>query len=303
VRSASALRQRFTRLIVSTSAVLGYLVLLHDVDQAYRQSKDELTRTIYLRLRPEDAALFEINGDQVLKVVLALYSFSDAGDYWYVPVIKQAEGDLGLCPLTGDPSLYVRPSEASVNGRMGKYVDDFLHGSNEGFHDLTLKRRKVFEAKPQEWDCVEFFGVCVKALPGPPCSFTFSQDKYVEDAIKQPLDIDIETFVSVRSGFACLAHRRPDLCCATNRSAQVTTPSFCVRHVQELNKAIKHAKATARLNLRYIPLDWDTRHLRAYAEACFAKNEDLVSQLGLVVVLCDGRDRCHVLAFPDRRFA
>eukprot|EP00170_Pyropia_yezoensis_P002393 contig_10047_g2397 len=67
VHSASALRQSSTRLLVSTSSVLGIRLFLHDVDQAYLQSKDKLTRDIYLKLSREDAALFNLAEDEFLK--------------------------------------------------------------------------------------------------------------------------------------------------------------------------------------------------------------------------------------------
>lgn len=117
-----------------------------------------------------------------------------------------------------------------------------MNGGNESFQDLTLITLTVFEAKPRKWDCFEFVGVSIKTLPGEARSFTLSQETYVDAATKQRLDIDYSTFVSVGSGFAWLAHSRPDLCCAINCSAQVTAASFCERHVHDLNKAIKKAK-------------------------------------------------------------
>jgi len=94
------------------------------------------------------------------------------------------------------------------------------------------------------------------------------------------LDTSFETFVSARATLAWVAHSRPDLCCAINRAAQVTSTSFCNRHIQEFNKAVKYAKATKELGLSYSHLDKDSLHLRVYADASFASNDDLSSQLG-----------------------
>lgn len=301
VHSASALRQSSTRLLVSTSAVLGYRLFLHDVDQAYLQSKDKLSRDIYLKLRHDDAQLFGLAEGELLKVLLLLHGIPDSGDYWDVTVTAHTEKDLELSSLTGDPSLFVKRNDDSVDGIIGNYVDDFVHGGNERFQELTLKTLNVFEAKPRKWDCFEFVGVTINTKQGEARSFTLSQEKYVDAAAKQALDIDYETFVSVRAGFAWLAHSRPDLCCAINRSAQVTPVSFCKRHVQELNKAIKRAKATSGLTLSYTPLDRETLHLRVYADASFADNDDLSSQIGYVVLLCDSSDSCHVLAYSSKK--
>jgi len=48
-------RQSFTRIVVSTSANEGFRLFLHDVNQAYLQSRDALTTPIYLKPRPKDA--------------------------------------------------------------------------------------------------------------------------------------------------------------------------------------------------------------------------------------------------------
>jgi len=97
-----------------------------------------------------------------------------------------------------------------------------------------------------------------------------------------------------------VAHSRPDLCCAINRAAQVTSTTFFKRHIQEFNKAVKYAKATKELGLSYSHLDKDSLHLRVYADASFVSNDDLSSQLGYIALLCDDRDGCHVLAYASK---
>lgn len=53
--------------------------------------------------------------------------------------------------------------------------------------------------------------------------------------------------------------------------------------------------------LRFGKVDVDSLHLRVYADASFATNEDLSSQLGYVVLLCDETDRCHLLDYTSRK--
>lgn len=50
---ALALRQRSTMLLVSASAVLGLQLFLHEVDQTYRQSYENLKRDVYRKLSRE----------------------------------------------------------------------------------------------------------------------------------------------------------------------------------------------------------------------------------------------------------
>ena len=98
-----------------------------------------------------------------------------------------------------------------------------------------------------------------------------------------------------------MANSCPDLCFVINRAAQVTASTFREEHIKELNKAIKHANATKTLSLTYPPLDEETLHLRVYADAFFASSDDLSSQLGYIVLLCDGHSRCHVMTYSRRK--
>lgn len=48
VHNTTILRQRSIRIIVSFAAVKGYRIFSHDVQQAYLQSDEELTRKIFI---------------------------------------------------------------------------------------------------------------------------------------------------------------------------------------------------------------------------------------------------------------
>lgn len=54
VHNLSTLRQRSTKVVVSTSAVLGYRLFAHDVNQSYLQSMEKMTRDVYLQTRAAD---------------------------------------------------------------------------------------------------------------------------------------------------------------------------------------------------------------------------------------------------------
>lgn len=69
VHNLATLRQRSTRLLVSTSAILGIRVFAHDITQAYLQSEELFARELYLRPKPQDRHLFDIKSDEVLLVV------------------------------------------------------------------------------------------------------------------------------------------------------------------------------------------------------------------------------------------
>eukprot|EP00170_Pyropia_yezoensis_P002751 contig_11549_g2756 len=301
VHNLSTLRQRSTKIIVSTSAVLGFRIFSRDVNQSYLQSKDKLSRPVYLDPRQEVRAILGVADDEVLQVLKPLYGLCDAGDYSSATMTAHIKDDLCMSSLTGDPALYYKYGDGHADGLLGSYVDDMLLGGNENFQSLTESTLTRFESKPREWDDTEFLGVCVRTLSKPSRHFSLSQPEYVTLVHKMPLDVTYDKFISTRAAFSWLAHSRPDLCAAINRAAQVSAKTLAKRHVQELNKAIKYAKSTADLVLSYFPLDWSTLHLRVYADASLASNDDYSSQLGFIILLCDAADCCHVLAYSSKK--
>lgn len=60
-----------------------------------------------------------------------------------------AKDDLGLIPLRGDPSLYIKRNEQDVDGVMGVYVDDSCIAGNENMQQLTEKTLQRFDSKPR----------------------------------------------------------------------------------------------------------------------------------------------------------
>ena len=301
VHNLATLRQRSTRLLVSTSAVLRFRLFSHDINQAYLQSRDKLARTLYLDPRPEDRHLFDLTDDEVLLLVRPLYGVCDAGDYWFVTLQRHVRDDLLMTPLSSDPALYMRKGVDGLVGLMGTFVDDCLLGGTDGFQAATNKTLRVFDAKPRQMDEMEFVGVQVKTSQRLPRTLSLDQTAYVASLTLLSTDATYERFTSVRATLAWVGHTRPDLGCAINKAAQVSKVTYEPRHVHALNKAIKAAQASPALALHYPPLDRTTLQLRAYADASFATNDDHSSQLGFIILLVDGQGWAHVLSFSSRK--
>ena len=68
-----------------------------------------------------------------------------------------------------------------------------------------------------------------------------------------------------------------------------------------MNSAIHCVRSSLDLFQTYRPLDLGTLHFRAYTDTPFATNDDLSSQLGYFLFLCDSSDNCHVLDFAGRK--
>ena len=141
----------------------------------------------------------------------------------------------------------------------------------------------------------------MRTLLGAPRSFALDQKVYIDNLSRLPLSVTYEDFVRARAALACMAHGRPDLCCSINRAAQVTEDLHSEKHVKEINKGIKHAKSTKEMVLSYKPLERESLHLRVHADSSFHSNDDMSSQLGYIVLLCDTADQCHVLTYSSKK--
>ena len=117
--------------------------------------------------------------------------------------------------------------------------------------------------------------------------FPISQPEYVAKVTLVPTDISFERFRYIRAPFGWFAHTRPDVCCEINRVAQVTQEKFQNMHIEHLNMQINRVHSSPNLGLQYKSLDRVSLHLRCYADASFASNDDLSSQIGYVILLCD----------------
>ena len=186
---------------------------------------------------------------------------------------------------------------------IGSYVDDSLCAVSPDFEDHLNKLREKFDAKPLQWNNADFLAlqVLTKVAKDGSRLLETSQPQHLEKL--KPIDegTTFEQFQSVRAAVAWIAHTRPDLYCSINLAAQVTNKTFGKSCVTELNKAINHCLATRSVSLQYGTLQEGSLHIRAYADAPFATNDDKTSQIGYVILLCDKSNRCHVLAYKRRK--
>ncbi|CDF36525.1 unnamed protein product [Chondrus crispus] len=164
---------------------------------------------------------------------------------------------------------------------------------------LTKLSLKKFDSKERLWDNFEFFGTSTKTHPD--CSFSATQKEYTKKLNPIPMDASIARFRSYRSVLAWIGYTRPDALCAINKAAQVTEKTFGTEKLKAFNCTVKHLKGTHSRCLTFFPLKKDSLHMRVYTDASFAGNDDLSSQLGFIILLCDSSDRAHLLEYSSRK--
>lgn len=100
---------------------------------------------------------------------------------------------------------------------------------------------------------------------------------------------------------AWVGYTRHDALHAIDRAAQVTPKTFISEKIKTFNSTIRQLKASAGRCLFYSSVSKDSLHIRVYADASFAGNDDLSSQLGFIIRLCDSSHRAHVLECSSKK--
>lgn len=145
----------------------------------------------------------------------------------------------------------------------------------------------------------DFFGTVISETA--PSEFEVSQKRHVNLLPMAPKDCNFEEFRKFLAILAWLANSHPELCCLINRAAQVTSDTFSKSKIHEFNKAVNLVEGGSVLTLKYKRLDSDSMRLKMYADAAFATNDELSSQLGYIIILTDKTGTAHVLEYSSKK--
>lgn len=115
----------------------------------------------------------------------------------------------------------------------------------------------------------------------------------------EPLEVDcfLTEFRSLRARLAWMSHTRLDIICSVALASQVTGKTLSNAAVKNINKIVAHLKKSTSFVRRYGTLDNNSLTISAYADASFANNEDLLSQIGMVIYLSHKTRRCNILRY------
>eukprot|EP00171_Calliarthron_tuberculosum_P022791 IDg22791t1 len=294
VHSSTTVQQSSTRLIVSLAAMFGFRLWSQDISQAYLQSASKLLRDVYLRPGQE----FDIPAGHILKLLRPLYGLADSGDYWNVTFSNHLLSDLEMKRAASDLSLFFKTAGYQLRGLTGTYVDDTLSAGDPQFFDLTALTGKKFDAKDREVDRTRFAGVYIEKLAK---GFKMHQQSYIDRIKPLPPDSDFKSLRAARAQLAWLIHTRPDICACANILAQVTADTLNREHIKKFNRAVRHLHKSRTQGLTMVPPNLDSIHIRVYSDSSFANNDDMSSQLGYFVLLCDKREDCNIVHFTSHK--
>jgi Reverse transcriptase (RNA-dependent DNA polymerase) len=99
---ASKSKQQSKNLLIGLAAIFGYRIVSTNVTQAYVQSAELLMKDLHIK----PSAEFELNANQVLKLLRPLYGLADSGDYLGSKLLNYLKEKLGMKQTAGDPERF-----------------------------------------------------------------------------------------------------------------------------------------------------------------------------------------------------
>lgn len=144
------LRAASIRTVRSVASNLAVCIFLDDVDQAYRQSKEKLTRSIAIKPHADDIDIIGIHADEVLKLKNPFYVLCDAGDYWERTISNHIKNRMGMIATLTDPSLYMKFDKGQLVGILGMCVDNSIITGTKDIDKFSKSHFREFKSKPRK---------------------------------------------------------------------------------------------------------------------------------------------------------
>lgn len=185
------------------------------------------------------------------------------------------------------------------------HISDFENAENDEEKALQQISKTIQDLSPQTpKECQtdrHRKNILFNATRGREWALNVSSSSNFHKLSYQELSSSFSDFRSKRQELAWLTHTRPDIACAVNKASQVTEENISEDDIKKINKVVKTAKKYSMRGLTQQKLDISTLRVVVYSDAAFATNSDHTSQLGYVVLLCDGNNNCNILHFSSSK--
>jgi hypothetical protein len=282
---------------------------LRDITQAYTQSTTLLNRDFYVRPPPELATAFR---SSILKVIRPLYGIPEAGNHWFRTYHRHHTDRLNMKTSSFDPCLLHCTEPDNGFGIIGMQTDDTLLLADNLF--ATREQSEIENAaivcKPREELTYERplkfnGGLISESAQGVTltqertCALIRTVQEHNADTTSSRGKIrknvtPAEQYIAQRALGAYIASVcQPEASFDLSFAAQAVNPTK--EDIKALNKRLQWQHANASRGLRFVPLDIKTLRLIVFADASFANNKDLTSQIGFVIVLADAADNANIV--------
>ena len=270
-----------------------------DITQAFVQSDTNIRREIYLELPHE---IREKNKGMVLHVMKPLYGLPESPINWYTTYVSHFKKTLQMDCSPHDPCLLIRKKkrDEKCDGIVLLQVDDSLTFGTSQFHEEEKRAAKRFDnhgarqlgkvSMLHNGAKISFengiYRICQSDIIG--------NVKQIDNSLDEERAFDVFRSMNAMAAYPA-SLTRPDLLYNTSKFSQITKEKFSNRTRRSFNKFVSHLKDTADTCLKYVPLENETVHVAVYTDASFTIVEEEKSQLGVVVVLRDGKANANLI--------
>jgi Reverse transcriptase (RNA-dependent DNA polymerase) len=207
-------------------------------------------------------AEFELNANQVLKLLRPLYGLADSGDYWGSTLLNHLKEELGMMQTAGDPAMFFKMLDSKLQGMCSTHVDDALHAGNKVYEEITEKTMKRFKCRDKEIYNVTFAGVEINTGTD---GYQLHQQRYNSTLDSVSDSSTFQRYQSLRAKLSWAANARPDISCAIAQAVQITDSMYAkesLTYTNGLNAVAKHLRKTASFILKYPNLDINSLTLK-----------------------------------------
>lgn len=285
-------------LLCLSSRDKSLLIFLRDITQAFIQSGSFIQRRIFV----EPPFSLKLGPNSLLHVVKPLYGLPESGLYWFETYhqnhtdnteMKHAVVD--MCFLFRKDSLL---ENSKIRGEICLQTDDTLNLGTAAFTKIKEKQSQKIVRKPiqvlLDGNVIFFSGISIHLSDG---ILSVEQEFHIRQltAPNETTPVDKSSFFSQRTRGTYIASLiRPDLFSGFEISAQVQNPT--VYNAFDLNKLIQQAKEGG-IRLKFTNLNTTTIRVAVFTDASFAKNLDISSKLGYLMLLADEQRNANLLDY------
>lgn len=201
-----------------------------------------------------------------------------------------------------DPCFFFRATfdDRDFDGAQAILVDDTLGTGSEDFARDEMKTGQVFQTKTRIMQLpFKFNGAYIEQSDLARHAIRMHQIPYTSQLGQLKKDYGSDDFATLRGQVAyAAACTRPDVSFISAKLAQLNPESTNEDHVKLLNHAVKHLP-NQELGLVFRKLDLESLRVVGYSDASFAGNDDLSSQLGMIVLLMDSKNNATIMHYAS----
>ena len=295
-RDSPTLGRNSRMLILQLIASQAWKLQSFDIKAAFLQGQLQESRIMGLEPTEEFRQQFNMQPDQILRLVKGAYGLVDAPFLWY-QALREELLKLGMEEAPWDPTVFILRDAVShrPKGVIGMHVDDGLCGGDQDFEILLKKLESKYAFGSDKTGTFTYTGIELSQKGDG--SVVMSQSAYVRainpikiatDRKGQPENpiTDAERH-QLRALIGSLQYAavnaRPDLCSRLG-SLQSAVPKASVETLMTANKVLHEAKQHHEVSITLEPIPLTDVRFVAFSDASFASPKCPDSHAGSMIM-------------------